>query len=149
MATLHNDIHIQAPELLTAPERRRDTLITAAMWLAYLYLWVPLLSLGAWLLGFEFAYDVMIRSGGIRDLGGILIVYAAIVCVIICAVTLWSLINRARFRGVKRRKSAANVSLLEMAQHFDLEEESVRNLRASKRSVVGFDDQGKPIQRSS
>ena len=48
---------IAAPHLLTRRHRARDTLLTAIMWALYLYLWLPALSLVAWILGIEFAYD--------------------------------------------------------------------------------------------
>jgi biofilm PGA synthesis protein PgaD len=143
MATTGDDIHIEAPELLTGSERTRDTIATAAMWLFYLYLWVPLLSLVAWLLGLELAYDVMIRSGGARDLGGILVVYGVIVAIIFCAVTAWSLMNRYRFGHLARRRAMEPVSDEAMADYFGVGTRELPAMRAAKRIVVAFDDEGR------
>lgn len=142
MATSESKLHIDAPELLTGSQRARDTLMTAAMWLVYLYLWVPLLSLVAWLLGLELAYDVMIRSGGARDLGSVLIVYLVIIVVIFCGVTTWSLTNRYRFGHLHRRKAQRQVSDAEMSQYFGVAAGMLDTLRSARRVRVDVDEQG-------
>ena len=64
MATPSGELHINKPELLSRRRRMGDAFVTGLMWMLYSYLWAPLISLVAWALGFEFAYDVLIRSGG-------------------------------------------------------------------------------------
>ena len=147
MATSSDNLYIQAPEMLSAPERTRDSVVTAIMWMFYLYLWVPLLSLMAWLLGFEFAYDVMIRSGGAINLASVLLIYGAIIGVIFCVVTTWSLLNRFRFRGITRRRRMPPVSDRDMADYFEIKMKSVRELRASQSVNVDFDETGKLLVR--
>jgi len=143
MATSESRLHIDAPELLTGAQRARDTFVTALMWLVYFYLWVPLLSLLAWLLGFEIAYDVMIRSGGARDLGGVLIVYLVIIVVIFCGVTTWSLTNRYRFGHLHRRRPTPGVSDAEMAGYFGVSADSLGTLRSARRVEGTLDDEGR------
>ena len=144
MSAPEDAVHIDAPELMTAPERTRDTLFTAIMWLVYLYLWVPLASLLAWLLGFEFAYDVMIRSGGARDLGAVLTVYGVIVVVIAATVAFWSLGNRFRYGNLKRRAAHSTVTTTELARYFDVDPAQVERLRAAKLAAISFDADGRP-----
>lgn len=143
MAATEHDVHIDAPELLSGSERARDTIVTAAMWLVYLYLWVPFLSLCAWLLGFQLAYDVMIVSGGAKDLGGVLVIYGVIVAVIFLSVTAWSLTNRYRFGHLARRRGLPPVSDEEMASYFGIEPRALAGLRAGKRIRVAFGVEGK------
>jgi biofilm PGA synthesis protein PgaD len=145
MSAIREKLHIDAPEMLTAPERTRDTLFTAIMWAIYLYLWVPLLSMLAWLLGFEFAYDVMIRTGGIRELGGILVAYGVIVTVIFATVAFWSLSNRVRYGKLKRRKKGPCVTTAEIAEYFDVDECATETLRRSTTAAIEFDDEGRPL----
>jgi biofilm PGA synthesis protein PgaD len=145
MAVVEKDVCIQAPELLTARERTRDTVVTAAMWGLYLYLWVPLVSLLAWLLGFEFAYDVMIRAGGARDLGAILTVYAVIVGVIFIVVTAWSLVNRMRYRGNDRRHLGKTVADDAIAAFFGVDAATLPALRSVRRVRLDFDSAGRPV----
>jgi biofilm PGA synthesis protein PgaD len=145
MAVVEKDICIQAPELLTARERARDTVVTAAMWGLYLYLWVPLISLFAWVLGFELAYDIMIRAGGGQDLGSILVVYAVIIGVIFVVVTAWSLINRVRYRRQNRRHLGRAVSDAAIAGVFGVDPATLPTLRQARRVRLDFDSAGKPV----
>lgn len=123
-------------------------MFTAIMWMLYVYLWVPLLSLGAWGLGFELAYDVMIRSGGIKSLGPTLLTYLSVLGAIVAMVVLWSLTNRARFRHSPRRKAVRTVSDEEMAGWFGIDREALKQLRASKCARIDFDPEGRPSLRS-
>jgi biofilm PGA synthesis protein PgaD len=145
MAVVEKDICIQAPELLTARARARDALVTAAMWGVYLYLWVPLISLFAWVLGFELAYDVMMRAGGARDLGAILVVYAVIIGVIFVVVTAWSLVNRVRYRGQNRRQLGKSISDAAIAGFFGVDATKLPTLREARRVRLDFDSAGKPV----
>jgi len=145
MTELRDDLQIQAPELLTGTERTRDKLITALMWGVYLYLWVPLISLGAWLLGFEFAYDVMIRTGGARNLGHVLMFYGVVLLLIFATVSIWSLGNRLRYGGMHRRHAGNSLSIAAMAKHFDLDVTTVDALRSMKSAAIEFDAEGRPL----
>lgn len=144
MSTPADHPQIDAPELLTARQRTRDTLFTALMWGVYLYLWVPLVSLFAWLLGFEFAYDVMVRSGGAGDLGDVIVFYAIVVVIIFLTVTAWSLGNRLRYGKLHRRHEHSPVALASMARYFELEDAAVEQLRQMRSASIEFDADGRP-----
>lgn len=145
MAEIQENVFIQSPQLLTAAQRARDTFVTGVMWAFYLYLWAPLISLFAWLLGFEFAYDVMIRAGGARGLGPVLIAYGAIVGAIFFAVTAWSLLNRRRFRGRNRRRFARIVTDPELAAHFGVRNHTLHCWQRAKTLRLAFDEDGQPV----
>jgi len=142
-----DNLHINSPDLMSPGDRARDTLVTAMMWLFYLYLWVPLISLFAWLLGFEFAYDVMVRAGGASELARVLLLYGVIVTVIFCVVTAWSLGNRFRYGSLHRRTERQRVTAEQMAGHFGVDVEFIGELRNNKRSIVTFDADGIPDRR--
>ena len=93
------DLHIDVPHLVSRRRRASDTVATAVMWVLYSYLWAPFISLLTWLLGFEFAYDVMVRAGGANGLLEILMYYGIVLTCIVVLVTSWSWINRYRFSG--------------------------------------------------
>ena len=147
MVAVDPKVCIDAPELLTPRERTRDTLMTAGMWGVYLYLWVPLISLLAWLLGFEFAYDVMVRAGGARELVGVLQTYAGVIFVIFVVVTVWSLSNRARYRSHNRRHAGPTVPDESMADYFRVDAATLRQLRTTRRIELSFDADGRPEPR--
>lgn len=137
-------MHFEAPEELSRQDRARDTVITAVLWGIYLYLWVPLVSLLAWALGFEFAYDVMVRAGGARDLLPILLEYAVVVSVILSAFTIWSVSNRLRFRNMTRRTRREPVSDDALSDYFGIPISQIVSMRSHQILRVTFDDEGNP-----
>ena len=145
MSTAGRELHIDAPELLSRRERARDVVITAVMWSIYLYLWMPLISLCAWLFGIEIAYDVMVRSGGAQNLGSVLMIYFGIVFAIFATVTIWSLGNLLRYGKKNRRTRAKPTSIEEMAEYFDIETEIVQQLRLTPSVAIEFTADGHPI----
>jgi biofilm PGA synthesis protein PgaD len=147
MAAVDPKICIDAPDLLTAKQRARDTLMTAGMWGAYLYLWVPLISLAAWLLGFQFAYDVMVRAGGAHDLAHVLKMFGAAIALIFLVVTVWSYSNRARYRGRNRRHAGPAVPDESLAEHFGVDMRALDRLRATRRVEIDFALDGRPQLR--
>ena len=145
MSRASQHLYINEPELLTGPERTRDTVFTAVMWGVYLYLWLPIVSLFAWLLGFEAAYEVLIRAGGLEEIADILLVYGIIVLVIFDAVTGWSLGNLWRYGKFTRRSSAKGVSIEETAAYFHVDSATVKELRSIPSVSLDFDAEGRLI----
>jgi biofilm PGA synthesis protein PgaD len=144
MADAPQEMYFAAPEELTTRERARDALITAVLWAAYLYLWVPLVSLLAWAMGFEFAYEVMVRAGGASDLLPILLEYAVVVSVIFSAFTIWSVSNRLRFRHLSRRTRRVPVADEALAEYFRIPISQIAAMRSRQVIHVGIDDEGRP-----
>jgi biofilm PGA synthesis protein PgaD len=142
MASAPENLHINVPEMLSRRRRLSDAFVTGLMWLVYTYLWAPLVSLVAWILGFEFAYDVMIRSGGIQGLKRVLVWYGIMLGCIIAVVTCWSLVNRLRFSGHERRKRAAIVDDQALAGAFGIEISGLHKLRKSRVARLSLDADG-------
>lgn len=136
------DLLIDAPQLLSQQRRLTDTVVTAVMWILYSYLWAPFISLMAWLLGFEFAYDVMVRAGGASELLAILGIYAIVLACICLVVTAWSRINQYRFAENARRQEGPVVEDREIAEHFALEEGELQKMRGSHIAVVSISPEG-------
>jgi len=145
MSSASQRLYINAPELLTAPERTRDTVFTAIMWGVYLYLWLPLISLFAWLLGFDFAYEVLAREGGLDGIAGILLAYGIIILVILAAVICWSLGNLWRYGKLVRRSATREVSIEEIAEYFDVDSEIVKELQSIPSVSIDFDAEGRMV----
>ncbi len=138
------NMHFELPEELSRKDRARDSAITAILWAVYLYLWVPLVSLLAWALGFEFAYDVMIRAGGARDLVNILLQYSFVVTLILGTFTIWSVSNRLRFKGLNRRTKRDPVDIQAIAAYFRVSETEASEMRLHQIIHVDVDASGKP-----
>lgn len=145
MASTGDKVLIDSPQLLSRRHRVMDTLATGFIWIVYSYLWAPLISLVAWLLGFEFAYDVMIRAGGYESLKGLIGFYSIVIAIIFVVVAGWSTINRRRFAQHERRQAIDPVPDTEIAAHFGIRDEQLAALRKSRISHIGVDDEGKIV----
>lgn len=144
MVEVQENMHFEAPEELTPPEKARDALVTGLLWALYLYLWIPLVSLLAWALGFEFAYDVMVRAGGARDLLPVLLQYAVVVSFIFSAYTIWSVSNRLRFKNLNRRQRREYVADEALAQYYRVPVEQIDTMRKHQIMHIHVDASGKP-----
>ena len=142
MSSIGEDIHIDAPHLVSPRRRITDAVATAVMWVLYSYLWAPFISLVAWLLGFEFAYDVMVRSGGAEGLLSVLTWYGIVLFCIFLVVTAWSAVNRYRFAEHERRQSAADVSDEDIREYFALEGNDLARMRHAHTAKVCIDENG-------
>lgn len=134
--------HIHAPHLLSHRRRFGDAIVTGLMWILYSYLWAPLISLLAWLLGFEFAYDVMVRAGGVSALKEVLWWYGIVLASIFVTVAVWSAINRRRFAGNDRRHSAQGINDTELADYFALQQQELQSMRSANIMNLSFDVSG-------
>ena len=142
VSVVGKDLHIDVPHLVSQRRRITDAVATAVMWILYSYLWAPFISLVAWLLGFEFAYDVMVRAGGANGLLEILMYYGFVLVCIIILVTSWSWINRYRFSQHDRRQSGHDTTDHEIAEYFDLNAKEFRKIRGSQIAKVTVSPSG-------
>jgi biofilm PGA synthesis protein PgaD len=128
---------------LSRQQRARDTALTGVMWVIYAYLWLPAVSLGAWFLGIDFAYEVMVRAGGAAGLREILGWYGLALLVMIVSVTVWSGVERIRFRGRERRHAIPRVSDEAVQQAFGVEPAQARLLRQGNCLRLSIDPDGR------
>ena len=145
MASKGDKVLIDSPQLLSRRHRVVDALITGFMWLVYSYLWAPLISLVAWLLGFEFAYDVMVRAGGFETLKEVIWFYSIVVAILFVVVAGWSTINRRRFARHDRRQTIDSVPDAEIAAYFGIRGGQLAALRESRISHISVNDEGQIV----
>ena len=148
MAAAEEQITIQSPELLTRSRRTGDTMVTGVMWVVYMYLWVPLISLAAWLLGFEFGYDAMVRAGGAAGLQEVLWWYGLVIALIFVALTSWSASNRRRFRHRNRRRASGVIGDEQLRESFGVSTADLERLRYGRVVEVAFGEHAELAQIS-
>lgn len=112
------------------------------MWFVYAYLWLPIISLGAWLAGLDFAYDKVLEAGGLEGLARIARWYGVGALIIILLVIGWSVSQRLRFKGKERRAARDTVPAETLRDEADLTSEDFETLRNHGRVIVSFDDTG-------
>jgi poly-beta-1,6-N-acetyl-D-glucosamine biosynthesis protein PgaD len=138
-------VYIDAPEVLTRRQRTFGALITALMWAVYCYLWLPLVSLLAWGLGIELAYEAVVKAGGAGALRTAAFWYAVMLGDVVVTVALWSLINKWRFAGHNRRTAHEQVPDTELADHFGVTAQDLARLRTARRLELDVDAFGRPV----
>ena len=133
---------IYAPHLLSRQRRVGDAIATGLMWMLYSYLWGPFISLVAWLLGFEFAYDVMVRAGGVSALAEVAWWYGIVLASIFVIVSVWSVTNRRRFASRDRRQSGQDIGDSQMTEYFALQQGELQIMRTARSINLSHDATG-------
>jgi biofilm PGA synthesis protein PgaD len=135
------------PLIINRPERQKPmqrvlfTLITMIAWTLWVSLWLPLITLVAWLLGLQ---DVYVKLGldhpfrAANDLG--LVLQVAVVAAF--SLGTWAFYNRMRFGGKQKRRANRFVELAEMAPALDASIATALQLRSRRRTLVHFNEQG-------
>lgn len=136
------DVTINARNVLSRRVRNRDRLLTTIMWVLYAYLWLPLISLGAWYLGVQFAYDLVLRAGGPDSLVSLLFWFTIILLTTALVVIVWSWIQRARFEDKERRLSSPALALADEQAHWGLDDASMTKIRSAKRLTLALTEEG-------
>lgn len=142
MKASNDEIYVNVPHLLSRRHRVGDAMATGLMWALYSYLWAPFVSLVAWLLGFEFAYAVMVRAGGIHVLKEVMYWYGLMIFCIMIIVTAWSLVNRYRFKNRDRRQAGKTVTNTEIAEKFALDPKQLNQLKTARAIRLSHDEAG-------
>ena len=134
--------YIVAIKPIDRRHRARDTVLTLLMWGIYAYLWVPVITLGAWLVGFERFYTVMISYGGFEVVLDLLDWYAFIIMTITACIMSWAGINYGRFHNRERRCAVPVTKTREISEFFGIAETEVERIRSAKRLLIELDGLG-------
>jgi len=139
---MQDNAYIIAIKPLDRRHRTRDTVLTLMMWGIYIYLWIPLITFGAWLAGFERFYEVMIVYGGFNVVIGLMEWYALVIVAIAVSVVGWSGINYYRFHNKERRKATPATNAREVSEFFGLSETEIVRAQTSRRLTIALDPHG-------
>jgi biofilm PGA synthesis protein PgaD len=120
--------------------KRRDRALTTILWFVYLYLWMPIISLAAWYLGYEFAYENVIKAGGIDTLLQLLLSFVMMLGVVMIIVIGWSMIQFWRFRGKDRRSATPRPDPAAEMALWNIDEASFTNIRHAKNMTLDIDE---------
>lgn len=129
-----DDLIIERPDLQGWPLVLGSRLITAAMWVLYVYLWLPLLTLLAWAIGIDAAYGQMVTLGGYQIAADLWLFFAAVILVMGGLLLGWARINFYRFRGPDRRQLPGRTDSAKMAVDFGLAPDRLSALQTSRRA---------------
>jgi biofilm PGA synthesis protein PgaD len=136
---------IDRPNWQTTRQRVVFGSMTAIFWALWIYLWLPILALVGWALGFKIAYYQMVIKDGYIGLLQLLGVYTAIIFCLGAALLAWAYYNYFRFRGVERRKARPPVSTDELSQRYQIAPEALDAWVHSRRLVMHHSPDGRVI----
>lgn len=139
---MNKSLIIERPELQTPQQRYIFSFLTLIFWIIWFYLWLPLLSLFAWLLGFEYFYESMIRLNGFQGLLDLIGWYGIVIAASAVILVFWSAYNLSRFQGKNKRTTNIRVSGEQMAGFFHIKESAVQTCQHEKRVVIDFNQNG-------
>jgi poly-beta-1,6-N-acetyl-D-glucosamine biosynthesis protein PgaD len=131
---------IERPELQSVAQRYGYVSVTLVCWFLWLYLFVPLLSLGGWVLGGSLVYEQLILELDNPLMTDRLTKYVSFIAIFSAVYLGWALYNFLRWRGVERRKSVRTVSADDLSTRFNLEKRRIRQLQFASKATVTNDE---------
>ena len=120
--------------------QRRDTLLTVLMWVLYAYLWMPGISLLAWYVGYEFAFEMVEDAGGVENLTDLLKSFGISIAVIACIIISWSMSQYWRFHNKNRRTGSPPPEKGAEQEMWDITEIEFDRIRNGKIISVNIDE---------
>lgn len=142
---LRNPLIFDRPHLLPWRKRVLWGLVTIAFWLAWIYLWLPLITVIAWAFGLYTAYDQLITFKGWQELAKLLIYYLAVIVMLGGGLLFWAAVQWWRFRGKERRQAPVTITPACLAQRYQLDIPHLEQCQRAQRLVVDYDQHGKLV----
>ncbi len=133
---------IDRPDLQAWQQKAVFGALTAAFWLAWVFLWLPLVTLLGWLFfGLRFQLQ-MIDLDGYKAFMNLLAIYCVVVGVMGGALILWATYNHLRFRGIDRRREMDAPTTMAMGAHINHPGTAIEAWRNHAIVTVYHDAQG-------
>jgi len=142
---MNAELIISLPQQQNPLQRRLYAALTALAWVAWIHLWLPLVTLVAWGVGLDQIYRFIViddAAHGLDDL--VFLVRAGTGCAVVFL--LWTSYNRWRFRGVERRGPVADATPQAIAAYFGADAVVSDRLRRVRRAVLHIDAEGRPVR---
>lgn len=137
---------IERPDLQAWQQKAVFGVMTAVFWVAWFYLWLPLVTLFGWLFfGYQFQFH-MIRLEGYEGFLNLLAVYALVIIGMGGALIGWAIYNDFRFRGMDRRKPSAPPSDPQLGEFLDHPALFFEQWRSYGIVTVHHDSQGRIVR---
>jgi biofilm PGA synthesis protein PgaD len=138
---------IQNDRRRTPTQRALWSLVTLLAWMAWLYLWLPVITLVAWLAGLRTAYVELSAEAYADQTSDLLAILGyALICAVVFAG--WAYYNQARFaKRTRRRHGPAAVSLVEEVMALGVEAQQAQAIRNQRHSTLVFGKDARPVVR--
>ena len=136
---------IDRPSLQTARQRIVYGSVTLVFWVLWIYLWLPIIALIGWGLGFHLAYEEMVIKHGFDALKAMLSTYMIVVAYLGGSLLAWAYYNFVRFHGVVRRLQRDPVTSAEESRYYHIEPAVLSAWTGARRLVMHHDAEGRIV----
>lgn len=134
-------IVIQRPDRQSRVQKAVFGTVTVFAWVAWAFLWMPLITFAAWLFGARSAWVQFYVENRIGDGGDIDVIFlVALLCALVF--TSWSGYNHARFSGRQKRRGNQPFTVAQTAAEIGASTEDAVRIQAHRRAVVSVSDEG-------
>ncbi len=138
--TLDIPEYIDVPEYVT--DRTGGYTLMALGWLAWMWLFMPIIALGLWWFESNLILDHVLRDKAPYH-GLTLLELALLITVAFSCLLLWASYNWIRFNGADRRSAPKPIELQQIAQSFELEQQALLDMVQAKHLTLYYDQDGK------
>ncbi|AWV07611.1 poly-beta-1,6-N-acetyl-D-glucosamine biosynthesis protein PgaD [Marilutibacter maris] len=139
----YDSLLIEKPRSRPLAVRTVWGLVTAACWLVYAYLWLPVVTLLLWTLGLRVAaFELYLRNDSVDPLLLILLPLLAVAAAV--ALIGWAEINRRRFANKERRAPTPNVGAQDVGRALGAAAHLPERLQSAKVVTLRMDDDARP-----
>lgn len=137
---------IEKPSLQSSRQKYGYTFLTLLFWFFWLYLWQPLISLVAWLFGFNIFYNHLLNIFKVSEFIQVISLYFLIIFLIGIVFLSWAKYNNFKYKGKKRRGLVHKVSLENIAKGYRISNKQVMHAKLSRKIILNFDRHGNIIE---
>ncbi len=131
---------IDRPDLKSRPLLFGEGVLTILFWGFWFYLWLPLVSLMAWIFGFKFLYRQMIELGGFAGFIQQLNIFSSGIALVSGAIAIWSFYNYKRYGSYNRRNKLLKTNTEQLAATLNVSTKRLSEIQQAKRIVFSFTD---------
>jgi biofilm PGA synthesis protein PgaD len=139
------ELIFEKPHLAPLHSRIGWTFFTTFFWLIWIYLWMPLITLLMWALGFRYYDNHFLHNSTteLMDLKHIVVLYLSIIVTLGGSLLAWARTEYMRFRNVHRRTRPLPVDIAELAEFAKIKPEIMTHLTTVRCMTAHHDEHGK------
>lgn len=133
---------IDRPDLQVWQQKAVFGALTALFWAFWVFLWMPIITLFAWLFfGQRFEFH-MFELNGYKNFMALVFVYCLVIGTMGGSLLLWATYNHLRFRGVDRRREVEAPSTAAIGEHIQHPSALIDTWRSYGIVTVHHDEHG-------
>ncbi|MGV8898091.1 MAG: poly-beta-1,6-N-acetyl-D-glucosamine biosynthesis protein PgaD [Burkholderiaceae bacterium] len=134
----------EKPSLAPMSNRIGWAFVTAFFWFVWVYLWMPLITLCLWALGFDAFSDYFQgrSSHRMEEMKHLFVIYLGVIAVLGGGLLAWARTEFIRFRDVHRRTRPLPTQVEELASFAQVATATMVDLAAARRMVAHHDVHG-------